>query len=168
MPEFDALEFAEIETPAVQALQIEKECGSDPTVIGEAVNAAFDQLGISLRQMQLNPAGPPRIIYTSYSPDKICFTLAIPIGTLPAGTVESGHVSASLMSGGKHMRFTHRGSYSGLANTYSQIAEYLREEGLMESEADWTRYMPMWEEYISDPDETPEQNLLTYIYLPQA
>lgn len=168
MPEFDVLEFAEIETPAVQALQIERECGSDPVVIGEAVNAAFDQLGTSLRQMQLNPTGPPRIIYTSYSPDTVCFTLAIPISTLPAGTVEGGNASASLMSGGKYMRFSHRGSYSGLADTYSQIAEYLKKEGLMEGEADWARYMPMWEEYVGDPDETPEQDLLTYIYLPKA
>jgi effector-binding domain-containing protein len=168
MAEFDALEFAEMETPSVQALQIERECGSDPTAIGEAVNAAFDQLGTSLRQMQLNPTGPPRIIYTSYNQDKVCFTIAIPINTLPAGTAEGGTVSAGLMSGGKYMRFTHRGSYSNLAETYGQIAEYLRNEGLMESEADWAHYMPMWEEYINDPDETPEQDLLTYIYLPKV
>jgi len=36
----------------------------------------------------------------------------------------------------------------------------------MQSEADWARYTPMWEEYRNDPETTPEAELLTYIYLP--
>jgi effector-binding domain-containing protein len=38
----------------------------------------------------------------------------------------------------------------------------------MNSEADWTRYMPMWEEYLNDPHTTSEAELVTHIYLPVA
>jgi AraC family transcriptional regulator len=40
------------------------------------------------------------------------------------------------------------------------------EKQWMKSEADWARYMPMWEEYLNDPDSTPAAELVTYIYLP--
>ena len=39
-------------------------------------------------------------------------------------------------------------------------------KGPLQCEADWARYMPMWEEYLNDPQTTPEAELLTYIYLP--
>jgi hypothetical protein len=38
----------------------------------------------------------------------------------------------------------------------------------MQSEADGACYMPMWEEYLNDPDTTPQADPLTYIYLPSA
>ena len=44
----------------------------------------------------------------------------------------------------------------------------MRGKGLMESEADWMKYMPMWEEYLNDPATTPEAELVTHIYLPIA
>ena len=50
--------------------------------------------------------------------------------------------------------------------TYNRITALLKEKGLMESEADGSRYMPMWEEYINDPGTTPAADLVTYIYLP--
>lgn len=42
----------------------------------------------------------------------------------------------------------------------------MQAKGLMESEADWVRYMPMWEAYRNDPETTAEAALLTDIYLP--
>ncbi len=49
-----------------------------------------------------------------------------------------------------------RGKYAWIAKA----------KGLMQCEADWARYMPMWEEYLNDPQTTPEAELMTYIYLP--
>ena len=40
------------------------------------------------------------------------------------------------------------------------------EQGRMHDEADWSRYMPMWEEYAGDPDATPAEEPVTYIHLP--
>ena len=57
---------------------------------------------------------------------------------------------------------------ASLAATYGQITEFLKAKGLMQSEADWARYMPMWEEYLNDPQTTPGAELMTYIYLPAS
>jgi effector-binding domain-containing protein len=37
---------------------------------------------------------------------------------------------------------------------------------MLESEADWAKYMPMWEEYMNDPESTPAEELITNIYVP--
>ena len=64
------------------------------------------------------------------------------------------------------LRFTHRGPYRDLMGTYNRITEFMQAKGMLASEADWARYMPMWEEYLNDPQVTPEADLLTYIYVP--
>ena len=140
MSEFDVLEFLEIEIPPVQAAQIHGECGSDPTTIGEALSAAFEQLGAFLGQQRLNPSGPPRIIYTSYGQDKVGFTLAMPISDSQAKVIEGGIAVISSLAGGKFMRFTHRGAYSGLRNTYGQITGFLKEACRSAAR----KYGPLW------------------------
>lgn len=48
-----------------------------------------------------------------------------------------------------------------------RITEFLKEKGLLETEVDWAKFMPMWEKYLNDPHTTPEAELLTHIYLRQ-
>jgi len=48
----------------------------------------------------------------------------------------------------------------------AQARQWLKDQKLIDTEADWSRYMPMWEEYVSDPDCTPAPELVTQIYLP--
>jgi hypothetical protein len=40
--------------------------------------------------------------------------------------------------------------------------------GLMKSRLDWDRYMPMWEEYPTDPATTPPEQLVTYSHMAQS
>ena len=65
-----------------------------------------------------------------------------------------------------HQCRTNPSSAEAAYKTYGRITEFLKEKGLLKSEADWARYMPMWEEYRNDPTTTPEAELVTYIYLP--
>ncbi len=168
MSTFDELEFAEVQVAPVPAAQMPGESASDPAAIAGAMHATFDKLGAFLQEHALAPAGPPRAIYTSYGPEGIKFILAMPITAPPAASIETGPGFVATLPGGKAMRFTHRGPYAGLMQTYGQITEFLKAKGLMKTEADWARYMPMWEEYQNDPHTTPEPDLLTYIYLPIA
>ena len=165
MSEFDHLEFTEIEVAPVLALQVRGECGSDPSTIGPAIQAAFEKLGQLLEKHALPPAGPPRSIYTAHGPEGTKFIVAMPIASHPAEPIEGGARSIGALAGGKTLRFTHRGPYAGLMATYGQITALMLAKGLMESEADWATYMPMWEEYLNDPETTPEAELLTHIYL---
>jgi effector-binding domain-containing protein len=168
MSQFDDLEFAEVSVPSVLAAQVPGVSGPDPTAIAGAMRTAFNELMGFVRQHKLTPAGPPRAIYTAYGPQGVRFIVAMPIAkpaTTPR-TIGPGFIKP--MTGGRAMRFTHRGPYADLRKTYGLITEFLKAKGLMETDADWSRYMPMWEEYLNDPQTTPLDKLLTYIYLPMT
>lgn len=166
MSQFDALEYAEVEVPSVLAAQMPAECGPDPAVIAGAMRSAFDRLMGFMREQRLSPAGPPRVIYAAYGPQGVRFTVAMPIATPAAATRSIGPGFVKRLAAARAMRFTHRGPYAELAKTYGQISEFLKAQGLMKTESDWAKYMPMWEEYQNDPRTTPEAELLTYVYLP--
>lgn len=167
MSSFDALEFMEVEVPSVLAAQMPGECGPDPAAISSAMRTAFQELMGFVRQCKLSPSGPPRTIYTAYGPQGVKFLVAMPVSSRPTmRTLGPGFVKP--LASMRAMRFTHHGPYAALTKTYGQISEFLKAKGLMKTDADWAKYMPMWEEYLNDPRTTPEAELRTYIYLPKA
>lgn len=166
MSEFDVLEFAEVDVPPILAVQMPGASGPNPAVIASTMRAAFTELMGFLRQYKLTPSGPSRAIYLAYGPQGVKFVVAMPIvrpQTMPR-TIGPGFIKP--LTGGKALRFTHRGPYADLRKTYGLITEFLKAKGLMETDAEWSRYMPMWEEYLNDPQITPPAELRTYIYLP--
>jgi effector-binding domain-containing protein len=102
----------------------------------------------------------------AYGPGGVSITLALPVAAAPPSSVVEPPIRLDTLQGVKALRFTHLGPYTDLAHTYSRITAFMIEKQWMGSEADWARYMPMWEEYMTDPDRTPAAELMTYIYLP--
>ena len=96
---------------------------------------------------------------------RVSFVLALAVAAAPAGGVEESPIRVDTLPPGNAHRITHRGPYPNLAQTYNRITEFMQEQGWMTSEADWMRYMPMWEEYMNDPETTPAAELVTYIYI---
>ena len=167
MSEFDDLDLAEVEVAAVSvAAQVRGRSASDPASIGQAMEGTFAKLGAFMEAQAVVPAGPPRAIYMSYGPEGTEFIVALPLREAPGEPVEGGEVFIDELPGGQALRFTHRGPYAELMGTYGQITAFMQSKGLMESEADWARYTPMWEEYVTDPRTTAESELVTHIYLP--
>ncbi len=166
MSEFDALECVDVEVDPVLALQVAGECSSEPNEIASVMEATFGKLCMLIEEYDVTPGGPPRAVYTSYGPEGIQFVVAMPLAQAPAESVETDEASIGTLPGGPALRFTHHGPYAELMKTYGLITKYMIAKGLMESEAGWAGYMPMWEEYVNDPETTPEDQLLTYIYLP--
>lgn len=162
----ERLEPTDVEVEPVLAVQVDGTCGPGMEGMGEAMTGAFDTIGAYLHTHGVIPTGPPRAIYTVSSPDGSRFIVAFPIAAPPAGGPEQGPVRVGELPAGKTLRFIHRGPYDQLAATYGAITEWMEGRGLIASERDWARYMPMWEEYVSDPATTPPDDLLTYIYLP--
>jgi effector-binding domain-containing protein len=158
-----ALKPVEVHVRPVLALQVDRECAMED--IGAATRSGFAELGEAAGRAGIPFAGPPRAIYTDHSPTFVRFTLAIPV---PESTPvdERGPVRVTTLAGGRALRFTHVGPYDGLAETYGRITEWLMAEGQMKSEADWARFMPMWEEYQGDPETTRPEDLVTHIHLP--
>jgi DNA gyrase inhibitor GyrI len=161
-----ALEFAEVQVPPALAVQLDLECGPDPASIGAAMRTGFESLMSFINRHSLVPDNQPRAIYTAYGPGGVSVTLALPVAAAPPSLVVVPPFRVDMVQGTKAYRFTHRGPYPDLAHTYNRITALMIENQWMKSEADWERYMPMWEEYMNDPDCTPAAELVTYIYLP--
>jgi effector-binding domain-containing protein len=166
MSAYDDLEFTQVDVPPILAAQVRSECSSDPIAIAGAMGPAFGAVMRYVGQHGLSMAGPPRAIYEAVDAQKTQFVVAVPIDVSPAGEIQGEAAFAGGLPGCKALRFTHRGPYRELPKTYGRITEFMKSTGRMTSEADWNRYMPMWEEYLNDPETTPEAELLTYIYLP--
>lgn len=162
------LEFTEVQVAPTLAVQMANQCPPDPPSIKAAMETAFGSLMSFVTRHGLVPNGQPRAIYTAYGADGISFVVALPVASSPAAPVDEPPIRVDTLGTARAYRFTHHGPYAELAQTYSQITAYMKEKGWMQSEADWMRYMPMWEEYMNDPAKTPASELVTYIYLPAA
>lgn len=160
------IESMEVQVDPTPALQLESTSTTDAAAISAAVSAAFQTMGEFLGRHAIAPVGPPRIIYTAWNDKETRFTLAFPIaGPLPE--IDPAEVvSAATLPGTRALRFEHVGPYETLRETYGRIDAWLKEHKAIEGGSDWQRYMPMWEEYLNDPQTTPASELVTRIYLP--
>lgn len=160
------LDVREVCTSPVLLLELEMHGVPAPADMAAGMGKAFSTLMALIQGNSLTIAGPPRAIYSSWNGESTRFSVAFPIVEAPAGFVTPPDVSMVSLPEQQALRFTHHGAYTGLTDTYPRIDSWLRERGAIKTDADWARYCPMWEEYLSDPMMTPEQELLTYIYLP--
>ena len=157
----------EVTVAATQAVQVDcVVAGGSPAEIGPVMGAAFPRVAAYLRAHGLQCIGAPRAIYTTFTGSETRFTLAIPCSPPAAPVPEEDGVGVREVPGGKTLRFTHHGPYPGLGETYRGITGWLIERGYIESEVGWVRFSGMWEEYVSDPDVVPPEELETRVYLP--
>jgi len=166
MTESPQIQPERVKVEPVVALTLDAQCGNDPQEIARAMGQAFGTLGQFARQHRVQFAGPPRAIYTGYGPGGTKFTVVMPISADVLGEIGAGPVTVGDVPGTKALRFTHRGPYVKLMQTYEQITAWMKAEGMLVTDADWAKYMPMWEEYVNDPESTPEEDLITHIYVP--
>jgi effector-binding domain-containing protein len=155
----------EVEVDPVLAVQLAVTCATDPASIAAAMEKSFGVLGQFMGRNRITPAGPPRAIYTQWGANT-AFTLAFPIAAAPQQTEPVNDVTIGTLAGGRALRFVHQGPYDTLRHTYGQIDAWLRERGAIKTDADWSRYNGMWEEYLNEPGKVPDSELVTRIYLP--
>jgi AraC family transcriptional regulator len=167
MPTAVDLGFAELEVAPALAAQWKGHSAMDGPSIMAAFDKGFHTVMRFIESHGLRANGQPRAIYTDYGVAGVSFTLAVPVAAGEGRDVEEPDVTVATLPGGAAYRFTHIGPYPTLAATYGEITRFMIGRGLMKSEADWARYSPMWEEYVNDPDTTPADDLITYIYLPR-
>ncbi|UCD24296.1 MAG: GyrI-like domain-containing protein [Gemmatimonadota bacterium] len=156
----------EVTVAPTLAAQYATASGMDPKEISAAMGKAFTALQDFAGQHKLRSSAPPRAIYTGYDESGTEFIVAMPITAVPEGVMGSGEVTIGEIPAGKTLRFVHRGPYPKLMETYQHITQWMKAEGMIETEADWAKYMPMWEEYVNNPESTPENDLITNIYVP--
>lgn len=81
-----------------------------------------------------------------------------------SSALEAGEpVTLSDLGGGEYLRYLHEGSFDRLDESHDAMFRELV------ARPDWQlRDAPILHEYLNDPDETPEEDLRTHIYVPVA
>ena len=90
--------------------------------------------------------------------DKIRYDACIPV---PEDVEGEGEVGIQEIAGGDYAIATHKGPYAELYETY----DYLYGQWVSENDYE-LRDIPCFEMYLNTPDTTPEEDLLTDIYMP--
>ena len=162
----EAEEPQRVHFDAVTAVQVHTSSGTDPSEMSAAFGQAFNLIGQFIHGHGAQVTGPPRGIFTSYGPEGTEFTVAMPVASGAGTGSADGAVVVDEIPGGEALCWMHKGPYAQLSVTYDKITDYMKAHGMLETESEWQKHGPMWEEYLSDPGSTPEEELLTRIYLP--
>ena len=132
----------------------------EPAAMSEAMGKAYFQILSFIDEHGLQDAGAPMSITRTFSGSVLVFDAAIPVrGANDETPREDAGVRLGSTYGGPVIRVRHLGSYRDLTRTHRKIAAYLAALGI-------ERNGDPWESYVSDPGDTPETELLTYVYYP--
>lgn len=124
----------------------------------ETVVEALKNVHAYLEREGIAPAGPAMVIYTSADDTGFQFEAAVPIAK-PLPNPPKGDLSMGSSPEGRAYKFTHRGSYDSMDNTYEAITNFLDQKNLDSKDA-------FIEEYETDPRNTPDDKLVINIYVP--
>ncbi len=154
------LKVESIEVEPVTFVYASGTSSQDSAAIGAAFAAAYGQVMAFLGEHGLAPAGQPISINKSWDEAGYAFDAGIPIASAPEAEVpEDSPVQIGETYGGTVLKVVHTGAYDGLPATYDKIEAYRAAHGLEAAG-------PSWDEWVSDPSETPEAELITHVYLP--
>lgn len=123
----------------------------------EAFDKNFALIGSYLSEIGEQPVSAPYAAYYNHDMQDLDVEMGFPVAKkLP----EKGEVKAGMIPAFENAAcITHKGSYNSLDETYGQIYKYIEDNGLEVSGAHY-------DFYVSDPDNTPESELITRIMIP--
>lgn len=151
MPEFEIVEMPEQQTAVVKATVPMAELRS---IFDRGFGVVFGTIG----KQRVPPAGAPIGYYPVKPTDEgVQVEVGVPVAT--PFTAE-GDVVPSTLPGGRVVHGTHVGPYEQLEQTYSELIQWVQEQG-------HTLKSGMWECYLSDPAAEPDPaKWRTEIYWP--
>lgn len=146
-----------VQTHAQPMIYVRYTVGMDSADIGRKMGEAFQTLGQFIGQNAIAPAGPPLAVYHDYTDTGMTMDVGFPVAAAALGKA-AGAVKAGATPSGKARKYLHKGPYDTLRDTYGEIQKQFEAEG--------TPMSPVcWEVYLSDPDSTPEADLVTEIFM---
>ena len=158
--DFAGLEAVIVEVRPVAVAYIPASSGKDEQEIAKAIGGAFRQVGVFMSKLDLKSAGGPITINTRRDDQGYGFDAAIPVDRFPEKEIPADSpVKIKQTYGGHALRVIHRGAYRGLQASYDKLFAYAAAHGYETTSAPWDQYM-------NDPGETKETDLITHIYLP--
>jgi effector-binding domain-containing protein len=152
--DFSDLEVAIVEAEPLDILFIATD--SRPGAgVATSLAAAYQEIMSFMEEHSIEMKAQPMAITRAWDAKDYEFDAAIPVST---SDVElSGNVRAGKSPSGRAVRVVHRGPYDRMSPTYEKLAAYMAVHGLTEGRVSW-------EHYISDPGQTPTDEIITHIY----
>jgi effector-binding domain-containing protein len=134
--------------------------GSEPADIAAALGAAYGRVAVYVTANGLNLDGQP-IAITNYRDDRgYGFDAGIPVSGPPTrGAGPDSPVRMGETYGGRVVRAVNVGPYTKLPNTYEIVDAFVEVHNLEPNGRSW-------EVFVSDPGNTPEDELITEVYFP--
>lgn len=142
-----------VDVPAMDYVGVDGECAMNN--IGESMDEKMCELQKAVAS--LDKQGPPGAVYRDVDlKNQHCdYTVFVPVKAAQ-GAGGAGNIKPC-----KAIKIIHQGSYRHLGNAWSTAMSYQRYKKLKPLKA-----QPCFEVYSSDPESTPEKEIVTEIYIP--
>ena len=153
--DFEGAPIDIVEAEAMPILFVSGTSSQEASDVAVALGSAFGKVMEFINSNDITVAGQPMAITRSWNENGYTFDAAIPV----SGRVETFDevIRFGYSPQGEAVRYTYTGPYDGMLEAYEMMASYMSAHGLKEGAVSW-------EHYISDPGETPEDEIITYVY----
>jgi effector-binding domain-containing protein len=123
-----------------------------PQVLGKAYGDIMNYL----MEIGVQPAGAPYVGYFNMDMQDLDLEIGFPV---KQAISSKGDIQASEIPAGKQVSCLHTGPYSKVESAYNAMMEWVPANG-------YTATGVSYEFYLNDPEQTPENELLTKIVFP--
>lgn len=151
--DFAGLEASVVEVEAMDILFIASNASEGE--IEQRLANAFQEISAFMNEQGIEMAAQPMAITRGWDGQGFRFEAAIPVER--ADVEVSGRVALGQSPSGRAVRVVHRGPYETMPAVYERLAAFMAVHGLREGRVSW-------EHYISNPGETPADEVITHIY----
>ncbi len=162
MPDVDwsDLEIGLTTVPSQTTAYATSSSGPELDEFAEALAAAYGRVAVFATSNGLELAGQPLAVFNYRDDRGFSFDAAIPVeGTLSRGVGPESTVRMGETYGGRVVRAVHVGPYAALAGTYGKVEAFIAAHRLERNGRPWN----VW---VSDPANTPADELETGVYYP--
>ena len=133
---------------------------SDHDAMAVALHEGFGKVMAFVEEHGLEMSGPPVAVVDEHTESSATFAAGIPVVEAPETEVpEDSPVKIGVTHAGTAIRATHIGPYADTPPVHEKIDAYIAAYRLE------TTGRP-WEAYVSDPGNTPEEELVTHVIYP--
>jgi len=158
--DWSGLEIGITQVPSKTIAYFTGSSGRDADEISTALGAAYGRVAMFITANQLQIDGQPIAIANFWDDRGYGFDAGIPVSGTPArGAGPESPVRMGETYGGRVVRAVHVGPYVGLVETYSIVEAFMTAHKLEANGRSWNVF-------VSDPGDTPEEELITEIYQP--
>ncbi len=154
--DFSLLSIVNTPEQAVYTFESSATVGQDD--ISKIIGESYQKIISFLVANKIEMSGSPKIINLSFDEKHFEFLAAIPVANNEKEDA-SGAIKPAQMYAGKAVKLIHKGSYKNFKKSYEVLNEYLVYNKL-------ERNGHSWEDYVTDPGNVSEPDLITHIYQP--